>query len=109
MSMENDELFRSLSRHGRIDRSEMASDRRSQPRVMIFLTATLIIDDQQHEVVTRDISRNGVGLVCHEPIDVGRVVGLQLKTPWDEIITRQVEILRCFQSSGFFDVAGLFV
>jgi hypothetical protein len=107
--MENDELFRTLSRHGRIDRFEAANDRRSQPRVMIFLKATLVLDDQLHEVVTRDISRNGVGLVCQHPLEVGRTVSLQLKMPWDEVVTRDVEILRCFQSSGFFDVAALFV
>lgn len=106
--MDNDELYSRLSRHGRIDRHESGTDRRSEPRVMIFLKGTLVCDDQQHDVVTRDVSRNGVGLISHQAVAVGGAVSLELQTPWDETVTRQVEILRCDESSGFFDVAGLF-
>lgn len=107
--MDNDELYSRLSRHGRIDRDEAGNDRRLEPRVMLFLKATLVCDGHPSDTVTRDISRAGVGLVCQQSVEVGSTASLKLKTPWDEIVTRRIEILRCDQKSGFYDVAGLFV
>lgn len=75
---------------------------------MIFLKGTLVSGDQQVDVVTRDVSRNGVGLISQQSLEVGGTVSLQLQLPWDETVTRQIKILRCDESSGFFDVAGLF-
>ncbi len=107
--MDNDELYTRLNRYGRIDRHESDSDRRSEPRVMIILRATLVCDEQRYDVVTRHLSRTGVGFISYQPIDVGLTANLELTTPWDETVIRQVKIVRCDESSGFCDAAGLFV
>jgi len=104
--MDNDELYSRLSRHGRIDRYESGSNRRAEPRVMVMLKATLRDDGDDFSVVTRDVSRTSVGIISDRPIDPGRTVRLELTLPWDEVISRDLEIVRCVESTGFYDLAG---
>lgn len=106
--MDNDELFSRLSRHGRIDRYKSGNNRRSEPRVMVMLKATLHDEDSEYPVVTRDVSRNSVGIISDRPIDLGRSVTLDLALPWDEVVSCEVEIIRCDESTGFYDLAGMF-
>lgn len=106
--MDNDELYSRLGRHGRIDRHESGSNRRSEPRVMVMLKGTLHDEGHQYSVVTRDVSRNGVGIISDRPIHLGRTVTLELALPWDEVVSREVEIIRCDESTGFYDLAGMF-
>jgi hypothetical protein len=75
---------------------------------MIILKATVHHEGHQHAVRTRDISRTSIGLISDQPIDPGNVVRLDLVLPSDEVVNRQLEIKRCDERTGFYEVAGLF-
>ena len=75
---------------------------------MVMLKGTLHDEGHQYSVVTRDVSRNSVGIISDRPIHLGRTVRLELALPWDEVISREVEIIRCVESTGFYDLGGMF-
>ncbi len=106
--MDNDELYRRLTSHGRIYHYEAEHERREQPRVMVFLKGSIQSDEEQFAVVTRDVSRSGVGLISYQPFEVGCTLMLELSVPWNATITREIRIVRCEEKSGFYDVAGVF-
>ena len=75
---------------------------------MVFLKGSIDSDDEQFAVVTRDVSRGGVGLISYQQFEVGSTLRLELSLPWNATVTRQIRIVRCDEKSGFYDVAGVF-
>lgn len=90
-------------------------DRRTEPRFRVTLPVSLCLLDERfaplgYEVraVTRDISENGLGLVCQDPVNA-KYLSLQLASPAGEHFSVIVEVLRCRPVGYYFDVGCRFV
>lgn len=92
------------------------SDRRSEPRIAVAMVVDLIPLDgtmrpcgPPQQGVTRDISKQGVGLFASIPTEARYLMVYLPIQPEGTVSDVLVEVLRCEPFGVVFDIAGRFV
>jgi hypothetical protein len=90
------------------------SGRRSEPRAGMRIRATVTPLNANNkpgtpmEAHVRDISPNGIGLICPVPLFVGSVFAICMKTPADSALIALYSVRRCLAiGRNQFTVGGL--
>lgn len=90
-------------------------DRREEPRLRITMPLILKpLDDRmrplnyQVRAVTRDLSPNGIGLICQDPVN-GKFLSFNLVSPCGAELNVIAEVLRCEAYGYYYDVGCTFV